>query len=381
MLHGVECDPRKLSMAVGKYTRAGPAQAGQDLNTLDHGQFFLAVDGIPATYANQILGELWVTYTVTLRKPKSFTNQGLGLASDIYISDTQDIATLPRAVDGTYVPVSALGQQNGIGCTFSSKVESNSGANPALSTTVVFPLTCVGSYELKAVWDLQNEFLDMGEPNTLYAAYSTLYGNIAYNRDLWAPTSYNFAESGTVATPTPGGWTPQIGSTIVTSQVGTLATSTQVTLTVHVQVNEPLAGQTAPQAVRLLMYSTSIAPLLLQAVATSVQVQMYNTRLNNTITGAPILVDAAGVVVTTPPYEALPYTVGPVPSAAASTAAPLALAASAAAGAAADGSVKRPKRRIAPEPVVAVGGAGAPPAGASTAAGAAVDARPTIKIP
>jgi hypothetical protein len=368
MLHGVECDPRKLSMAVGMYTRSGPAQAGQALNTLDHGQFFLAVDGIPSTYANQILGELWVTYTVTLRKPKSFTNQGLGLATDIYITDTQNIGALPRQVDGTYVPVSALGQQNGIGCSFVDRVVNNVGAIPALSTTVYFPLTCVGAYEITAVWDLQNEFLEAAANYSLYAAYSTVFGNVAYNRDIWAPTSYSFTESGVEATPTPGTWVPQVSSTIVTSQYGLLATSTQVTLKVHVQVNEPLAGQTASQAVELRMYSTSTAPLLLQAVATQVQVQMYNTRLNNTITGAPILLDAAGTVVTVPPYEAAPYVVGPMPSSVASAAAaapaPEALAAeaaSAAAGAAAGRGAKRPRIRITPTPVVAVGGAGAPP--------------------
>lgn len=84
MLHGVECDPAKLSGAPGKYVRAGPVGHDEDIKSYDHGLFQLAVTGIPASYINQPLGQLWVSYTVSLRKPRAFTSKGFGITRDTF---------------------------------------------------------------------------------------------------------------------------------------------------------------------------------------------------------------------------------------------------------------------------------------------------------
>lgn len=81
-IHGVECDPSKLSGSVGKYVRAGPVD--DDLKDYDHGLFQLAVSGIPTAYQNQPIGQLWVSYTVELRKPRKFVSAGNGISRDVF---------------------------------------------------------------------------------------------------------------------------------------------------------------------------------------------------------------------------------------------------------------------------------------------------------
>lgn len=87
MLHGVECDPEKLSGSPGKYVRAnGFANGNLNGRDYDHGLFQIAVANAPKEYANQTIGELWVTYTVSLRKPKFFVGRGFGISQDIFIN-------------------------------------------------------------------------------------------------------------------------------------------------------------------------------------------------------------------------------------------------------------------------------------------------------
>lgn len=86
--HGVECDPAKLSGSEGKYIRANPVMTGEDLKTYDHGRFQLATHNIPAAMAAGTLGELYVSYTIKLRKPKFFTGRGLGLSRWLAVADS-----------------------------------------------------------------------------------------------------------------------------------------------------------------------------------------------------------------------------------------------------------------------------------------------------
>lgn len=70
MVHGVECDPAKITGDGQKFVRAGALPPTEDLKNYDLGKMSLAVLNVPSTYAGQQLGELWVSYTVQLRKPK-----------------------------------------------------------------------------------------------------------------------------------------------------------------------------------------------------------------------------------------------------------------------------------------------------------------------
>jgi len=86
-IHGVECDPTKISGDQGKYVRNRPVLMDADKNNYDHGQFNIAIADIPNTYANQSIGELWVSYTVELRKPKFYANKGLAISKDIFCAN------------------------------------------------------------------------------------------------------------------------------------------------------------------------------------------------------------------------------------------------------------------------------------------------------
>jgi hypothetical protein len=116
MIHGVECDPAKLSGPIGRFVRSNPVLVGQDINQYDHGLFNIAVTETPVGYANQAMGELWVSYTVELRKPKFFTNRGLGISRDVFANITTGDGINQDSPFGTANQNIVLrGQQNNIG--------------------------------------------------------------------------------------------------------------------------------------------------------------------------------------------------------------------------------------------------------------------------
>ena len=111
MMHGVECDPRKLSGPLGRFVRSNPVLVGQDINQYDHGLFNIAVTEAPLGYENQAMGELWVSYTVELRKPKFFTNRGLGISRDVFAVVLPSGAA-PVAGVNQNTPFGIVGQNN-----------------------------------------------------------------------------------------------------------------------------------------------------------------------------------------------------------------------------------------------------------------------------
>ncbi|QMW68916.1 capsid protein [Crucivirus-458] len=83
-VHGVECDPSKISGASGHYIRTGP-MPDEDIKSYDHGKYQLATVGMPSNFDNDPIGELWVYYTVKLRKPRLYTGKALGISRDVYV--------------------------------------------------------------------------------------------------------------------------------------------------------------------------------------------------------------------------------------------------------------------------------------------------------
>ena len=85
MLQGVECDPHKLAATTGrKYVRSGNVASSEDLKEYDQGVLNIALLNPPATYLGQVMGELWVSYTVTLRKPRLNALNGNSIPSDVF---------------------------------------------------------------------------------------------------------------------------------------------------------------------------------------------------------------------------------------------------------------------------------------------------------
>jgi len=78
ILHPIEC-ARSQSTLTELYVRTGTVPQGEDIKTYDFGDFQIASQGIPlgAAGAAVNLGELWITYQITLLKPRIPTGPGL----------------------------------------------------------------------------------------------------------------------------------------------------------------------------------------------------------------------------------------------------------------------------------------------------------------
>lgn len=119
MTHGVECDVTKLAGSDAHYVRVGAAPAGQDIKTYDHGIFQLAIANSPASFAGNSIGELWVSYTVRLAKPKFSVARGLGINRDLFVTNSATLtASQPMGTSAALLS----GQQNNIGCTLDLSV-------------------------------------------------------------------------------------------------------------------------------------------------------------------------------------------------------------------------------------------------------------------
>jgi len=106
MLHGVECDPNKNSGSPGKFIRGGPILESQDATNFDLGTLNVAVTSTPAEFTNKALGELWVSYTVVLRKPKFYIAEGSNIIQDYFLIKSP--STTPIPVNSTWKTYPAL---------------------------------------------------------------------------------------------------------------------------------------------------------------------------------------------------------------------------------------------------------------------------------
>lgn len=132
-MHAIECDPKERPLNI-QYVRGAAVPAGDDPKLYDLGTFYVGVSGMQA--ANVNVGELWVTYDVTLRKPIPTSNQAL------YSNSAHYVLTAP-AVGGNYFgtsrtayftyPSGLVQNQDNIGITVTGSV-------------ITFPAGTVGNY-------------------------------------------------------------------------------------------------------------------------------------------------------------------------------------------------------------------------------------------
>lgn len=109
LVHGVECDPSKLHGDGHKYIRT--SRQDGSLNDYDLGITQIGVTGTPATLANQIVGQLHVSYTVKLMKPRIYSALALATGQDFFSSNGTH-------TNGAYIFGTDIheGVDNGIGC-------------------------------------------------------------------------------------------------------------------------------------------------------------------------------------------------------------------------------------------------------------------------
>jgi len=85
---GIECDPSANSGSAGKYIRTGPIPpTTSDASKYDVGFLQIGLCNIDQDYENVSLGQLYISYTVRLRKPRLMTTLGNTITKDIFLSN------------------------------------------------------------------------------------------------------------------------------------------------------------------------------------------------------------------------------------------------------------------------------------------------------
>lgn len=121
---GVECDPDKVK-ETEFFIRTGPVPYGRNVDDFDIGQLVIATNNIPAAFSNQQIYELWVYYTVDLRKRKAGAMRLNNQQKDLFVcSGNVATANFPQnqfiaGVDGV-----CASQQNNIGGLLTSPGQS-----------------------------------------------------------------------------------------------------------------------------------------------------------------------------------------------------------------------------------------------------------------
>jgi len=154
IMAGVECDPRQNSGSPGKYTRSGPVAPNEDVKTFDLGTLNVATSNTPQPFNNQALGELWVSYTVELRKPKFFVSRALQNQKDVWLGDfPYDAASPSTAVTTLDAITLGEGQQNRIGGLLAPTIPSATNAFPPATNKLYyrFPASFAGDVEVDII--------------------------------------------------------------------------------------------------------------------------------------------------------------------------------------------------------------------------------------
>jgi len=169
MDHGVECDPAKNAGTAIRYVRTVPLVDSQQKKEFDLGKFQWAIVNIPSQFQNQQVGELWVSYTVKLGKPKLAVSLGRTIAEDRFISNGGETST---SLLGTQLL--KLTQSN------INTVWSESVSGTAVTLTCTFPNFLTGRYEIQV--------RHVGSKTNPSAP--TVGGNVSLVSDMWAISSY-----------------------------------------------------------------------------------------------------------------------------------------------------------------------------------------------
>jgi hypothetical protein len=143
VLHGVECDVSKLKGDGHKYIRTENLSINTDKSDYDHAKMQLAVVDAPSQLQNQVVGELYVSYTVVLRKPRLFSTLGLNLQEDQVMLQTNGTSSATGTVD------IASAETNSIGCLFTV-----TGLTASQTTvTITLPASFSGDLEIVGTVD------------------------------------------------------------------------------------------------------------------------------------------------------------------------------------------------------------------------------------
>lgn len=186
LLHPIECNKLETPTSV-LFTRAGPVTTG-DLRLYDWGNFQIATVGMQGTSVN--IGELWVTYDLTLLKPKLNSTVDV---YDHYVLDPAIVRAGGLTYFGTTTAPPSLTSDSDMGTTLSAVDSVN-------LDTINFPSGYTGKVALiyrigvesKASADLGPPYFTIfsGGVSPLYA-FSGVSPNSEYNGGTTNPLLYN----------------------------------------------------------------------------------------------------------------------------------------------------------------------------------------------
>ena len=181
----VECDPANAS---GKYTRTAGLPLNKNKFDYDLGVFQIAVSQAPQTFAGQSLGELWVSYTVKLKKPKFYSNKAFGIQQDIFVTSASAIA--PSYPMGS-TPLLLTSPQN--------TIKAGLGLSVANNVYITFPASYAGQVEITLNIESNNAYYGYDE-NTQkgYLSEYKTFGNIKPIYDIYG-TGFQVSQGNTQA--------------------------------------------------------------------------------------------------------------------------------------------------------------------------------------
>lgn len=271
MIFGIECDPRKLSGDVGKYIRSGPVITQADSKTYDHAILNIATDSLPAGYLNQNVGELWVEYTVELRKPRLYTGAGDAISRDIWGQMVPSGGQIPPPGNPLFpAPVGLTARANTwyrpfIGNQAMVRAQQSSIGTLLQNTTntIVFPAGYAGHVILK---------LRLAADQVL--AYPAGW--------VGSPSGFTFVTTGNIATiadiPTETGFSSSVQSVVFNTGVSPIV----CTLEVHLRIDLASNGVDNTLTFTTPFQSNQVVDCPAASVCASalLDIQEYNTTLN-----------------------------------------------------------------------------------------------------
>lgn len=172
LIHGVECDPQKNAGTSTKYIRVTKPTITTSLKDFDLGKFQFALVNIPSGFENQQVGELWVSYSVKLGKPRLNVSLYRNLPLDRWVWDTTgtfafgpereyDVPASPKVIGANYIQYTAQNRpfyQNITGTAltvsngFVADLTGNTqNAYPTTVYTLTFPAFMTSTFNIKAL--------------------------------------------------------------------------------------------------------------------------------------------------------------------------------------------------------------------------------------
>lgn len=263
LLSGVECDPNKLSGAEGKYVRTNPVLQNQDIKSYDAGVFQVAVCNTPTAMANLSLGELWVSYTIVLRKPKFYATLGYGIGRDLFVSGAgTESNTQLMGTDAALLS----GLQNNIGCSLLLATSNQ--------IKIIFPANYSGNVSINLTSQTSG--------GAGFVCASVYFGNPIFAGNVTGINDIYASGSGSTDNPSYGIVSPQ----------GTTTANTQLSAQYHVNVAQASLG--VDNSFTIVTSLTGIGSGNSQTV---IEITEYNTYGRLLINPAPVLVNTSGVIV------------------------------------------------------------------------------------